>query len=156
VATYNQPNFPIANALNNNQATGWAVGEQFGKPHTAYFEFKTPLTTEKDTELTIQMVQKFGGQHTIGKFRLSVTTTKPPLALTDPPPVLAKIFAVPPADRTDEQKAELTRSFRQQDKELKRLEQAVADFGKPFDKRQPGAQDLVWALINSKAFQFNH
>jgi hypothetical protein len=26
----------------------------------------------------------------------------------------------------------------------------------PVDKRLPGAQDLAWAFINAKAFQFNH
>jgi hypothetical protein len=37
-----------------------------------------------------------------------------------------------------------------------RLSQAVGQALVPSDKRQPGAQDLVWALINSMAFQFNH
>ncbi len=155
-ADFAQDLFPLANALLNQQAAGWAISPQFGKAHSGYFLFKTPLKTAKDTELTITLVQKYGGEHTIGKFRLSVTTTKVPFADVPPPEPLAKIFAVEPAKRTPEEKAELTRYYREQDMELKRLQQVVADFGKPVDKRQPGTQDLVWALINSKAFQFNH
>ena len=40
--------------------------------------------------------------------------------------------------------------------ELSRRQQAVAEFSRPGDPRLIGAQDLVWALINSPAFLFNH
>ncbi|MFO0844292.1 MAG: DUF1553 domain-containing protein [Gemmataceae bacterium] len=75
-----------------------------GKAHRALFQLKEPLKYPAGSELTITMVQRFGLQHTIGKFRLMVTTSKPPLSLGGPPPHLAAL-AVEPGKRTPQQKA---------------------------------------------------
>jgi hypothetical protein len=155
-ATFAQDGFPVGNAIDNNPATGWAVAPRFGQAQEAMFQLRSPLTAAAGSELTVTMVQRFGGQHTIGKFRLSVSTTEPPLSLTGPPPNIAGIIAVEPAKRTPEQKAQLEAAFRAQDGELARLRGEVARFGMPVDKRHPGVQDLGWALINAKAFQFNY
>ena len=154
VATFSQDAFPLANALGNNPATGWGIFPQIGRAQTGHFQFKTPVAFAKGSEFTITMTQSFR-DHTIGKFRLSVTTSKPPLNFVAPPPALVKVLAVEAAQRTAEQKMQLTQYFRSQDVELRRLEAAVAEVGMPVDPRQPGAQDLVWALINTKAFLFN-
>ncbi len=155
-ATFGQDGFPVRNAIDNNPATGWAIAPQTGKSHEAMFQLREPLGFANGTELTIQMVQRFGQQHTLGKFRVMVTTTPGPLSLTGPPPQLAAILATEPAQRTPEQKAALEAAFRAQDPELARLRGEVASFAMPVDRRHPGVQDLAWALINSKAFQFNH
>ena len=107
--------------------------------------------------LTIELDNKFNlKDHTLGKFRLSVTSAKLPLKLDAPPESILKIAKTPADKRTPEQLAEFTNYFRGQDKELARLQREVTDFGEPGDKRLIGAQDLAWALINSPGFLFNH
>jgi hypothetical protein len=156
-ATFSQDNLTIANALRNTNNTGWAISPQLGKSHTAYFEFQNPVSLPGGAEFTVTLVQKYNPakNHLIGKFRLSVSTSPRPYSLNPLPGNLEKILRTDPAQRTAQQKAELTRYFRGQDAEFARLSRAVADYPKPVDPRHPGAQDLAWALLNSKAFLFN-
>src|SRR5439155_1743189 len=121
-------------AIDNNPATGWAVSPRFGETHTAYFEVKGG-SFPKGAELTFKLEQKFGGNHTIGKFRLSATSSPPPLHLAPPPPALAQILAVPADKRTPEQKATMTQFYQAQDPELARLRAAVAEYGSVNDPR---------------------
>jgi hypothetical protein len=156
-ASFAQEGLPIGNVLDNNQATGWAVVPRVGQAHTAYFELKEPVANAKGSTLTIELDNKFNlKDHTLGKFRLSVTSAKLPLKLDAPPENILKIARTPADKRTPEQLAAFTSYFRGQDKELARLQRDVTDFGEPGDKRLIGAQDLAWALINSPAFLFNH
>lgn len=155
-ATFSQDQFPVGNAIDNNPATGWAISPQFGKPSEALFQFRTPVKFDGGVQLNIAMDQRFGTAHTIGKFRLSVTATKGMLSMAGPPAHLASILAIEPQKRTPQQKTALEAAYRAQDTELRRLQSEVSMFGLPVDRRHPGLQDLAWALINSKAFQFNH
>jgi hypothetical protein len=157
-ADFSQQGFAVTSAINNsNTQVGWAVSPQLGKPHVALFEMKEPLNVPEGTILTIKLEHQSPHEnHSIGRFRLSTTTQKPPINLAGPPEAIAKVLAVEPGQRSDAQKAELTRYFRSLDSELARLQREAQDAAVPGDKRLLGVQDLAWALINSPAFLFNH
>jgi hypothetical protein len=157
IADFAQQNFGVAGAIDGNPQTGWAIAPAFGKAHTAVFETKEPTGFPNGTILTFVLDQQFAGkQHNIGKFRLAVTTSRPPLSAEGFPEAIAKVLVIPADKRTEAQKGEVAQFFRSLDPEWVRRKQALAEYPVPGDKRLLGAQDLAWALLNSPEFLFNH
>lgn len=80
-ADFSQEQYHVQTILtgNNNQVGGWAVSPSFGRKHAAVFELKDPVGHDDGTTLTFSMIHQWaGGEHSIGRFRLSVSTAKPP------------------------------------------------------------------------------
>jgi hypothetical protein len=156
MATFFQDQFNVKFAIDGNPDNGWAISPRLGENHAAAFEIERwPVEGSSRVVVTMQF-NYTDGKHNLGRFRLAGTSSPPPLALTGPPDAIAAILAVPSAERSDEQRAALAKFFRANDSELARLETALAENAKlQSDPRLMGAQDLVWALINTPAFLFN-
>lgn len=105
---FTQKDFSAARAIDNDPKTGWAIGPQFGKRHVAVFEAKQPLAVSAgETQITITLNQNHGQQHTIGRFRLSVTTSQQPVVYDVIPDNVAQVLAVVTDKRTGKQKKAL-------------------------------------------------
>ncbi len=72
-ADVEQPNFPVANAIDADPATGWAVQETGKKEvrgnRVAVFHFANPLSGPR--QFMVKLVQNYGGFHTIGRVRMA-------------------------------------------------------------------------------------
>ncbi|MFO1076239.1 MAG: PSD1 and planctomycete cytochrome C domain-containing protein [Planctomycetota bacterium] len=70
-----QRGFPVAAAIDADPNRGWAVdvgGSGLNRDHVAVFEFAEPVENPGGTRFTVQLVQRYGGGHTIGRLRLAV------------------------------------------------------------------------------------
>ncbi len=106
-ADFNQQDWDIAKAIDSDPKTAWGVYPQVGRDHQAVFEFKDPVGFAGGAALTFILDQNHGGGHLIGRPRLSVTTTAPPVSINLWPDTVARILATLPSQRSDEQKIEL-------------------------------------------------
>ena len=72
-ADVSQPHFDVAGAIDDDPATGWAVDVGAGllnKDHWATFHVDGKPLSKGQTRLTFRLEQDYGGQHTLGRFRL--------------------------------------------------------------------------------------
>lgn len=156
-ADFSQQSWAVGGAIDGNPGTGWAVSPNFGQPHTAIFETKADITHEGGSILTIGMLQQYpDGQHLLGKFRISVTTSPRPFGAKKLPDAIATVLKKPVNERTAEEAKQVSDFYRAIDGELAKLQ---ADVKRSEDQlknqRLVGLQDLAWALINNPAFLFN-
>ncbi|MBW3539711.1 MAG: DUF1549 domain-containing protein [Planctomycetes bacterium] len=135
-ADFSQQGYDVATAIDGKRGgtgNGWASVPETGKDHVAVFELKTPEEVPHDagTVLTFKLDQQYSdGKHSLGKFRLSITTDPKPLSFGIPAD-LKEILVVEAAQRSDEQKAKLLDFYQQSDAEWKRRSGAVAEAKKP-------------------------
>jgi hypothetical protein len=133
-ADYSQGGYDIATVIDGQAPeanNGWAIAPEFGKNHVATFECKQPLAGDTTTVLQFVLDQQFqDNKHTIGRFRISVTTAPAPLHFGLPENIL-QIVQTAVETRTDEQKQALLDYFKSIDDELKAKQKAVADAKQP-------------------------
>ncbi len=73
-ATYSQGSggpFLVSNAIDGSLTTGWAV---LSNAAVAAFETQSSIGYATGTELTFVLDHQYGGNHNLGRFRLSITT----------------------------------------------------------------------------------
>jgi len=77
-ADYSQNGWPVANARDQKEDTGWGVAGSVGRSHIATFQTAAETPIQAGTTLVLTMSQQFSdGQHSIGKFRLFVEQGTP-------------------------------------------------------------------------------
>jgi len=81
VADFNQINWTINLAIDNNPATAWGVHPKVGVSHRAVFELQEPAPAAGGVLITFVLEQLHGGGHLIGRPKLSVTSAPLPLPL---------------------------------------------------------------------------
>ncbi|HVC96680.1 MAG TPA: PSD1 and planctomycete cytochrome C domain-containing protein [Pirellulales bacterium] len=113
--SHSQNDFPAAGAADDKPETGWGVLPQIGQANHLVLETAADLGDGNAAALTLQLHQNYGSQHTIGRLRLSATTSPRPvraLGAGGPPPSIVEILAIEPATRNDEQKRALAAYYR--------------------------------------------
>ena len=130
-ATHAQGGFPVTSAVDGKADTGWAILGQTGRPNHAVFEAKSdfgPCCDEcGDVTLTLTLRFNHGDHHTLGRFRVSATDAHRPVRAGGLPSKVATVLAVPPNDRSDDQKSELAAHFRSIAPNLQPARDALAD-----------------------------
>ena len=133
-ANYSQKDWPAKNSIDGkigegSKGTGWAVGNEYGKPHQLVISFSKTITLKNTSRLQVVLDQQYGSQHTIGRFRINARTGRPPG--DGIPDAIVKILAVDSAKRDQKQHEALLNHFVAADTEARRLQ---AELKKPEPK----------------------
>ena len=117
-ADFSQAEFPVANAIDPDPKTGWAIFPEVGKPHHAIFELMSPATppapaAPQSIAMTVTLAfQSQFPQHQAGRIRISVTDAVNPHAKQQLPENIRQILALALESRSKDQQAALRTYYR--------------------------------------------
>jgi hypothetical protein len=139
-ADYEQPSFPPANAVDGRNDTGWAIANEFGKPHVALFEPRGSITADGEVTVRIRLeFQSIHVAHVLGRFRVSLTNS-PVASLRPMPKDVRDALAIAADKRNDAQKKAVTEFFLNNEPTLLAARRAADDAKKSregFEKSLP-------------------
>jgi mono/diheme cytochrome c family protein len=152
-ADYQQGGFPVAQAIDGNRATGWAIeGHAKGGDRTAVFTLAEPIPGGPGTTLIVRLRHESQyAQHNIGRFRLSATTVaKPTLtAKGGLPGAVVQALKVEPGKRSPAQKQVLANWFRGIAPQLQPLRKEMAELQKQRDAILKAEPETLISLSGS-------
>jgi hypothetical protein len=131
-ADFSQPDFPVAAAIDGiiTNKIGWAVEDLPGRRNRsrqAVFETKNAVGFDEGTVLKFTLNHSYGDEHTLGRFRLSLTTAPRPLR-ADPLSSNARaVLALPLQQRTLAQRRELFDFYRLTDSRMAEASKRIDD-----------------------------
>ncbi|HVR72812.1 MAG TPA: DUF1549 and DUF1553 domain-containing protein, partial [Planctomycetota bacterium] len=113
-ADFSQQGLEVAKAIDGDAKTGWGVdaGPGRNQDRKAVFETKDAAGFEGGTLLVFNLLQKHGGAHTLGRFRLSATAAGRPVRADPVPSAVRRILATPAAGRTGEERRAVFSHYR--------------------------------------------
>lgn len=119
-----------------------------GVTHWATFELKKAVAFDEPAVLTFTLDQQFKDKsHSIGRFRISVTSAKQPVGLSLPKKIMDILLAEAKTG-TEEQQDDLLEFFKNQDGELTKKANALLESTKPLPvdpKLKQLREDLEYA-----------
>ena len=124
-ADWEQLYYRAEHAIDRNPKTGWAIAPRFGERHFLIAEVKEPLGFRGGTRLVFRFEHYHGSSHTIGRFRLSVTTEKDPLARWPATDDLQHIARLTAPERSSEQITQLAEFHREASDDARRLKREI-------------------------------
>ncbi len=133
-ADFSQTGWPVANAIDGDRKTGWAIAPQFGKPHWASFEFTTPVKLQPGSDrIRVTLGQFYGRGRVLGKPRISIFSGDPTALNLDPD--LIRIAAQEKISEQDNSK--LRSAFDENNPQLNSINQKIARIEKQIAALRP-------------------
>jgi len=127
---------PVTDAIDGVTTNGWAAGDPAHR-HVAVFETREDIDCSAGAKLIFKLVQQSGWQMTIGRFRLSATTSPRPHAADLLPDTVVQILETPCANRSIKQRDELAKYFREEvDPISVKLNEKLQDLAKSLPQYQ--------------------
>lgn len=111
-AGFEAKDYEVAKCLDGNPKTGWAIHQEIGRSHEAVFEIDRDRSFPAGQEIVFKLAQLHGGQHTIGRVRLSVTDAPLPIRANTVPPDIMDAITIEPSERTGEQAEKISTYYR--------------------------------------------
>ncbi|HET6408310.1 MAG TPA: DUF1549 domain-containing protein, partial [Chthoniobacteraceae bacterium] len=144
-ADYSQPGFEAPQATEGNDKTGWAFAGASGTAHALVVECNPPIMLDRGDELSVSLFQNYGGNHTLGRFRISATDA--PAPVRELPASIRTSLAIEPSERTPEQRLALSDYFRPLSKYARqmqrKLDAAKAEIARIKPTRVPVLRELA-------------
>jgi hypothetical protein len=125
-ADFEQQGHEAARAIDATSETSWAVGGATGQAHALVVETTQPLDVPEDTLLVFTLHQKLR-EHTLGRFRISMTTKAAPVR--ELPTAIEDTLATAEEARSAKQQEQLVTYFRP-------ISRQFADVQKQLDRKR--------------------
>ena len=133
-ANHSQDGYNVTTAIDGKRdqdKNGWAIHPQMNKELMATFEVKEQPKIEGRRLLRFDLDQRYQGKNfSIGRFRISITSSPKPINFGLPGNI-DSILAKAENERTEAEITEITKYYRENNGDLKKLQEALANAKKP-------------------------